>query len=247
MGVTDVIVTVFYNVWMICFWQITITMLLWQILLPMWQMLLPLVDLMCTWLMLLPKCWLMLLPTIYGWCYCHVWLMLLPKLIVIVLADVIANVMADVFTICGRWNSHFICDGLMLLPCGRWYSHLVGMWADVIWPDGMSHWVNYFSFSSLLLLRTSSHIWGRWYLPMFLFRDGPLTLMYMDSLISLERLCSSLPTTLKLSSVVVWPEVLLWSCMGEWAFRCSLNLSPNVLDVSPMYSSSHSNLSHLNL
>ena len=35
--------------------------------------------------------------------------------------------------------------------------------------------------------------------------------------------------------------------MGEGALRCSLNLSPNVLDVSPMYSSSHSNLSHLNL
>ena len=65
--------------------------------------------------------------------------MLFPQLIVVVLADVIANVMADVFTICGRWNSHFICDGLMLLPCGRWYSHLVGMWADVVWPDGMSH------------------------------------------------------------------------------------------------------------
>ena len=31
------------------------------------------------------------------------WLMLLPK--------------ADVFTLCGRWNSHFLCDGLMLLPC----------------------------------------------------------------------------------------------------------------------------------
>ena len=39
MGVTDVIVNVFYNVWMICFWQITITMLLWQILLPMWHQL----------------------------------------------------------------------------------------------------------------------------------------------------------------------------------------------------------------
>ena len=30
-------------------------------------------------------------------------------------------------------------------------------------------------------------------------------------------------------------------------FRCSFNLSPNVLAVSPMYSSSHSNLSHLYL
>ena len=60
--------------------------------------------------------------------------MLLPLLIVVILADVIANVMADVFTICGRWNSHLICDGLMLLPCGRWYGHLVGMWADVVCP-----------------------------------------------------------------------------------------------------------------
>ena len=96
--------------------------------------------LMFTWLMLLPKCWLMLLPTIYGWCYCHVWLMLLPLLIVVILADVIANVMADVFTICGRWNSHFICDGLMLLPCARWYNHLVGMWADVVWPMWQMEW-----------------------------------------------------------------------------------------------------------
>ena len=34
---------------------------------------------------------------------------------------------------------------------------------------------------------------------------------------------------------------------GEGAFRCSFNLSPNVLAVSPIYSPSHSNLSHLNL
>ena len=102
---------------------------------------------------------------------------------------------------------------------------------------------HYFSLSSMLLIRTSSHMWGRWYLPMFLFRNGLLTLMNIDSLISLERFCSSLPTMLKLSSVVVWPVVLLWSWIGEGVFRCSLNLSPNVLAVSPMYSSSHSNLS----
>ena len=163
----------------------------------------------------------MLLPMYNGWCFYHMWQMEWPLL----------------------------CDGLMLLPCGRWYSHLVGMWADVICLSGRwnNHWVNYFNLSSLLLLRTSSHMWGRWYLPIFLFRDGPLTLMYMDSLISLERFRSSLPTMLKFWSVVVWPEMLLWSWMGEGAFRCSLNLSPNVLDVSPMYSSSHSNLSHLNL
>ena len=106
---------------------------------------------------------------------------------------------------------------------------------------------HYFSLHSMLLIRTSSHMWGRWYLPMFLFRDGLLTLMNIDSLISLERFCSSLPTMLKLSSVVEWPVVLLWSWIGEGTFRCSLNLSPNVLAVSPIYSSSHSKLSHLNL
>ena len=172
----------------------------------------------------------MLLPKFNGWCCCHMWLMLFATYWLL-LCWLMLLPKADVFTFCGRWNGHFLCDGLMLLPSGRWNSH----------------WVNYFNLSSLLLLRTSSHIWGRWYLPMFLLRDGPLTLMHMDSLISLERFCSSLPTTLKLSSVVVWPEVLLWSWMGEGALRCSLNLSPNVLDVSPMYSSSHSNLSHLNL
>ena len=200
-------------------------------------------------------CWLMLLPN-FGWCYFQwfLWLMLLPFV-----ADVFATYclllcwlmllpMADVLSLCGRWNSHFYVMGWCYCPVadgiatgwnvGRCYCPS-GRWNN--------HWVNYFSLSSLLLLRTSSHIWGRWYLPMFLFRDGPLTLMHVDSLISLERFCSSLPTTLKLSSVVVWPEVLLWSWMGEGALRCSLNLSPNVLDVSPMYSSSHSNLSHLNL
>ena len=45
----------------------------------------------------------------------------------------------------------------------------------------------YFNFSSVLLIRTSSHIWGRWYLPMCLFRDGLLTLLNTDFLISLER------------------------------------------------------------
>ena len=98
-----------------------------------------------------------------------------------------------------------------------------------------------------MLNRTSSHIWGRWYLPIFLFRNGLLTLMFTDSFISLMRFWSSLPTILKFSSVVVWPVVLKWSYIGEGAFRCSLNLSPNVLADSPMYSSSHSTLSHLYL
>ena len=106
---------------------------------------------------------------------------------------------------------------------------------------------SYLSLSFMLFIRTPSHTCGRWYLPMFLFSDGLLTLMNIDSFISLERFCSSLPTILKLLMLVVWPVVLLWSCIGEGVFRCSLNLSPNVLAVSPIYSSSQSNLLHLNL
>ena len=45
----------------------------------------------------------------------------------------------------------------------------------------------YFNLSSVMLFRTLSHICGRWYLPMFLFRDGLLTLMNIVSLISLVR------------------------------------------------------------
>ena len=93
----------------------------------------------------------------------------------------------------------------------------------------------------MLLIRTTSQMCGRWYLPMFLLRDGLLTLMNIDSLISLLSLCSSPPIILKLFNVILWPEVLQWSWIGEGAFRCSLYLSPNVLAVSPMYSSSHSN------
>ena len=56
----------------------------------------------------------------------------------------------------------------------------------------------YFNLSSEMLARTSSHTCGRWYLPTFLFRDGPLTLMYMACLIALIWFKSSLPTILKL-------------------------------------------------
>ena len=57
----------------------------------------------------------------------------------------------------------------------------------------------------------------------------------------------SLSTILKFSSIVVWPVVLQWSYIGKRALRCSLNLSQNVLEDSPMYSSSHLSLLHLYL
>ena len=80
----------------------------------------------------------------------------------------------------------------------------------------------YFIFSSELLSRTSSQTGGRWYLPTVLFRDGLLTLMYIDSFMNLMRFWSS-PTILRLSNVVLWPVMLKWSNIGDGSFRCSLN------------------------
>ena len=65
-------------------------------------------------------------------------------------------------------------------------------------------------------------------------------LMNMDTLTVLAKLYPSLSTMPKLSSVVD-----LWPYMGEGAFKCSLNLSPNVLVDFNMYSSLQSHLLHL--
>ena len=124
----------------------------------------------------------------------HVWQLML----LLIVADGIAN----------------FVNGWCYCHCGRWNSHLVGMFskADLIaWWQMLKPLGHYFSLSSMLLIRTSSHMWGRWYLPMFLFRDGLLTLMNIYSLINQERFCSSLPIMLKLSSVVEWPVIWLWS------------------------------------
>ena len=64
---------------------------------------------------------------------------------------------------------------------------------------------------------------------------------------SLVRFWSSLPKMEKLSIVTEWPEMLIWSCMGEGALRCSLNLSSKFLADCPMYSWSQSTLPHLYL
>ena len=96
--------------------------------------------------------WQMLLP---------LWLMVLPfdMIDVVCVADVIAKV-ADGITYqagCGLWSDDITIGG-------RWNGHRITFF--------------YFSFSSGLLYRTPSHRWGRWYLPMSLFRDGLLTLIY---------------------------------------------------------------------
>ena len=65
------------------------------------------------------------------------------------------------------------------------------------------------------LTSTSSQICGSWYLLIFLFRDGLLTLIRIGSLIDPTILWSFLPTMLKLSMERSWPVVLQWSWMGE--------------------------------
>ena len=60
----------------------------------------------------------------------------------------------------------------------------------------------YLSLSSGDLTSTSSHMCGSWYLPIFLFRDGSLTLINNASLMALAIPWSSMPTILKLSRTV---------------------------------------------
>ena len=95
-----------------------------------------------------------------GWCYCHGF---------IFLADVNANVW---YVMCGRCYSH-VGGGLAVVS----QANMADVIATRVW--------SYFNFSSVMLFRTSSHTCGRWYLPIFLLRDGLFTLMYIASLISL--------------------------------------------------------------
>ena len=103
------------------------------------------------------------------------------------MADGITTILADVIA---------MADGIAIGWNACW-ADVIALW-QMFLPLG-----HYFNLSSMLLIRTSSHTCGRWYLPIFLFRDGLLTLMNIDSLISLERFCSSLPTILKLFKVVL--------------------------------------------
>ena len=126
--------------------------------------------------------------------------------------------------------------GVIMEPCGCQGCHQALLLWAVIWV-----------LSSDDLTSTSSHIYGSWYLPIFLFRDGSLTLINITSLMALTIFQSSLPTMLKLSGNSSWPVVLWWSCMSDSALMCSLNLSAKVLPDSPMYSSSQSTLPHFYL
>ena len=81
----------------------------------------------------------------------------------------------------------------MLLPSGRWNTHCKVVTGTCYYQkaDGIAL-VNYLILSSEILNRTSSQTCDRWYLPIFLFRDGLLTLKYRASLMNLIRFWSSL-------------------------------------------------------
>ena len=115
-----------------------------------------------------------------GWCYCHTLSDMKPMTSVVdvvttwlCLADVVANVWS-----CGRCYCH-LAD-VIAMRVEDWQVFKASV-ADVI---ATRVWY-YFNFSSVMLFRTSSHTCGRWYLPIFLLRDGLFTLMYIASLISL--------------------------------------------------------------
>ena len=130
-----------------------------------------------------------------GWCYCH----LVAKLYKI------ADVIAMVAVVLATFFFFFFFLWLMLLPLGTFVlADVIAMVADVITTQGdwgaladvkAKLWLMllplvsiYFRFSSEMFNRTSSQMCGRWYLPIFLFRDGLFTLMYKASLMVLKRL-----------------------------------------------------------
>ena len=97
----------------------------------------------------------------------------------------------------------------------------------------------YLIFSSGVLMSTSSHICGNWYLPMFLFRDGLLTLINTASLMALAIYWSSLPTMLKLCRDSSWPVMLWWSWLGDVA-SCVLWTFLQIFCLIPQYTHPHS-------
>ena len=91
--------------------------------------------------------------------------------------------------------------------CGSPYTTL---WAGVVGLVEMGGRV-YLRWKAGMFSKSSSHMWGNWYFPMFLLRDRSLTLMSIASLMVLVRVCDSLPPMEKLSNLVWWPQVLVWS------------------------------------
>ena len=115
-------------------------------------------------------------------------------------------------------KNYYVCDWCFLTEsqtlCGIFYLFWFMMLQDQLYPtDGASQeprWyvVVYLSLSSGEFTSTSSLIYGSWYLPIFLFRDGSSTLMRIASLMDLAMFWSPLSTILKLSMDMSCPMVL---------------------------------------
>ena len=73
-----------------------------------------------------------------------------------------------------------------------------------------------------VLSKTLSHMWDKLNLPIFLLSVGLITLMNMNSLIFLAKLCPSLPIIWKLLWLVGWTVWLPCWWMSEGSFRYSL-------------------------
>ena len=87
-------------------------------------------------------------------------------------------------------------------------------WWQMEWPQ--VNFLFYVILSSEVFNRTSSQMCGRWYFPMFLFRDGLLTLIYRASLMVLIRFWSSLPTILKIIYANLVTNDLIMVIYGGW-------------------------------
>ena len=226
-SVVDVVTTCNVVLYCILHWQMLLPSLQWQILLPKKKLMADVIAILAWW-------------------------MLLPLVIIICFISKVADVLAFICVVdrkTTRYLQIMLADVLAMVADGFNHPGWVIL-ADVkaIVADGIITGQHYFNFSSEMFNRTSSQMCGRWNLPVFLFRDTLLALIYRASLMVLVRFWSSLPNILKFSMVTVWQEMLEWSYIGEGAFRCSLNLSPKFLADSPMYSSSHSStLLHLYL
>ena len=83
---------------------------------------------------------------------------------------------------------------------------------------GYVHLGDYLSLSPGLSCSIWSHTCGSWYLPRFLFNDGSLALMYMDSFMCLVVPWISLWTMLKQSGLTGCPVELVcrWMGRGPW-------------------------------
>ena len=90
--------------------------------------------------------------------------------------------------------------------------------------------------------RTPSHIWWRLHPPIFPSSVGLLTQM-QTPLLSWP---GHDPPSLWCQSSKVWHHVQSGCCaqMGDGSPRCSLHLSPRVLDASPMHSPLHMSSQH---